>query len=62
MATSEDHRWPPPRTETWPLTDSHTRALRALANRLIGMLHGCLAQEATYDEYTAWAHRSTTAA
>ena len=20
MATSEDHRWPPPRTTTWPLT------------------------------------------
>ena len=42
--------------------DSHTRALRALANRLVGILHGCLAHNAIYNEHTAWAHRSTIAA
>ena len=42
--------------------DSHSRALRALANRLVGILHGCLAHDAIYDEHTAWGHRSTAAA
>lgn len=42
--------------------DSHSRALRALANRLVGILHGCLAHHALYDEHTAWGHRSTRAA
>jgi transposase len=42
--------------------DTHNRALRALANRLVGLLHGCLRHDALYDEHTAWGHRSPTAA
>jgi hypothetical protein len=37
--------------------DTHHRALRALANRLVGILHGCLDHGTVYDEHTAWAHR-----
>ena len=37
--------------------DSHHKALRALGNRLVGILHGCLRHHTTYDEHTAWAHR-----
>ncbi|MEX2251085.1 MAG: IS110 family transposase [Acidimicrobiia bacterium] len=37
--------------------DTHSQALRALANRLVGILHGCLRTRTTYDEHTAWAHR-----
>ena len=39
--------------------DGHDKALRALANRLVGILHGCLKHQTAYDEHTAWAHRST---
>ncbi len=42
--------------------DTHSRALRALSNRLVGILHGCLSHHTTYDEHTAWAHRSQLAA
>ena len=42
--------------------DTHHRALRALANRLVGVLHGCLRHRSTYDEDTAWAHRVQEAA
>jgi transposase len=42
--------------------DTHHRALRALANRLVGILHGCLTHRTAYDEGTAWAHRSQAAA
>jgi hypothetical protein len=42
--------------------DTHNRALRALANRLVGILHGCLRHGTLYDEYTAWAHRLELAA
>ena len=42
--------------------DTHHRALRALANRLVGILHGCLRHGAMYDEDTAWGHRSQRAA
>jgi hypothetical protein len=35
----------------------HNAALRTLANRLVGILHGCLKTRTTYDESTAWAHR-----
>ena len=42
--------------------DTHNRALRALANRLVGILHGCLHHGTLYDEHTAWAHRITLAA
>ena len=37
--------------------DLHHQALRALGNRLVGYLHGCLRTRACYDEATAWAHR-----
>ena len=34
----------------------HHAALRQLANRLVGILHGCLKTATLYDEDTAWAH------
>ncbi|MGC5584207.1 IS110 family transposase [Ornithinimicrobium sp. W1665] len=40
----------------------HHEALRALGNRWIGILHGCLKHRTPYDEHTAWAHRHATAA
>jgi transposase len=33
---------------------THHQALRALANRLVGILHGCLRHHTLYDEATAW--------
>jgi hypothetical protein len=33
---------------------THHAALRALANRLVGILHGCLRHGTNYDEATAW--------
>ena len=42
--------------------DTHNRALRALANRLVGILHGCLRHDTPYDEHTAWDHRNELAA
>ena len=39
--------------------DLHHQALRALANRLVGILHGCLKHRTPYNEHTAWAHRTT---
>jgi hypothetical protein len=33
---------------------THHQALRALANRLVGILHGCLRHHSRYDEATAW--------
>jgi len=38
--------------------DTHHAALRALGNRLVGILHGCLEHHAVYDEAIAWGHRS----
>jgi len=38
--------------------DSHHQALRALGNRLVGILHGCLAHHVAYDEEIAWGHRA----
>jgi transposase len=32
----------------------HSAALRQLANRLVGILHGCLKNSTLYDEATAW--------
>ncbi len=34
--------------------DTHHRALRALANRLVGILHGCLRHHSCYNEDRAW--------
>jgi len=42
--------------------DLHHQALRALGNRLVGILHGCLRHKQPYDEHTAWAHRLPAAA
>jgi transposase len=42
--------------------DLHHQALRALGNRLVGILHGCLKHRTDYDEDTAWAHRQKKAA
>jgi hypothetical protein len=33
---------------------SHHQALRALGNRLVGILHGCLAHRVLYEEQIAW--------
>lgn len=41
---------------------THHQALRALSNRLVGILDGCLRHRTTYDEHTAWAQRHTHAA
>jgi len=40
----------------------HNDALRRLANRLVGILHGCLKTRTLYDEDTAWGHRQQQAA
>jgi Transposase/Transposase IS116/IS110/IS902 family len=42
--------------------DTHHQALRALGNRLVGILHGCLRHHTVYDEHTAWGHRTRAAA
>jgi transposase len=40
----------------------HNAALRQLANRLVGILHGCLKTRTCYDEATAWPQHSQNAA
>jgi Transposase IS116/IS110/IS902 family len=41
----------------------HNPALRKVANRLVGILHGCLKTRTLYDEATAWPqHQNTLAA
>jgi transposase len=40
----------------------HQAALRQLANRLVGILHGCLKTGTRYDEATAWPQQHTAAA
>jgi transposase len=35
----------------------HNDAMRRLASRLVGILHGCLKTRTPYDEATAWGHR-----
>lgn len=40
---------------------THHQALRALSNRLVGILDGCLRHRTPYDEATAWAHRPAAA-
>src|SRR6478752_6860825 len=40
----------------------HHAALRQLANRLVGILHGCLKTGTKYEENTAWQHRIVAAA
>jgi transposase len=41
---------------------TYNAALRQLANRLVGILHGCLKTRAPYDETTAWSHHLAEAA
>lgn len=43
-------------------TAGHNAALRQLANRLVGILHGCLKTGTHYNEATAWSHHHTEAA
>jgi hypothetical protein len=38
----------------------HNPALRKLANRLVGILHGCFKTRTLYDEATAWPYREKT--
>ena len=38
--------------------DTHHAALRALGNRLVGILHGCLDHHTLYNETIAWDHRA----
>ena len=40
----------------------HNDALRRLANRLVGILHGCLKTRTLYEEDAAWGHRQQHAA
>ncbi|MGK2382423.1 IS110 family transposase, partial [Gordonia tangerina] len=40
----------------------HNAALRQLANRLVGILHGCLARGIPYDPDTAWKDQTPAAA
>ncbi|MER7499294.1 IS110 family transposase [Nonomuraea pusilla] len=40
----------------------HNAALRQLANRLVGILHGCLKTGTLYDEATAWSHHAESVA
>jgi hypothetical protein len=38
--------------------NNHDAALRALANRLVGILDGCLRHRTLYSEEIAWGHRA----
>ena len=40
---------------------THHQAVRALANRLVGILHGCLVHRQRYREEQAWPHLQTAA-
>lgn len=42
--------------------DTHNRALRRLANKILGQLHHCLATRRLYDEHHAWTPSVTLAA
>ena len=42
--------------------ESHHQALRAVGNRLVGILHGCVRHHTPYNEHTACAHRTPAAA
>jgi len=41
---------------------THHQALRALGNRLVGILHGCLRHRQPYDEQLAWPTSTISAA
>jgi len=42
--------------------DTHHQALRAVGNRLVGILHRCLRHHTPYNEHIAWGHRQQEAA
>ena len=44
------------------MSTPHNAALRQLANRHVGILHGCLKTGTVYDETTAWSHHLNEAA
>lgn len=44
------------------LDDEQLSPADVLANRLVGILHGCLVHDTLYDEFTAWGHRQRVAA
>ena len=48
----------PTTTSSAPAGSDHHAALRQLANRLVGILHGCLKTRTLYDEATAWSHHN----
>ncbi|PZR77577.1 MAG: hypothetical protein DLM65_15465 [Candidatus Aeolococcus gillhamiae] len=37
---------------------THSQAIRSVANRLVGILHGCLEHGVLYDEAIAWPQSS----
>ena len=39
--------------------ETHDQALRVLANRLVGILDGCLRSRTLYHEHKAWGHRAS---
>jgi hypothetical protein len=41
---------------------THRQALRQLANRLVGLLHGCLEEGVLHDETIAWREAEQSAA
>ena len=45
------------RRSSAPAASSTTPPSGELANRLVGILHGCLKTRTLYDEATAWGHR-----
>ena len=49
-------------TNDAPPKTAITKRYAPSGNRLVGILHGCLRHHTQYDENTAWAHRTTTAA
>ena len=58
------HLLPKQLTSTAPqaFANNLTMPLRQLANRLVGILHGCLKTRTLYDEATAWSHHTQKAA
>jgi hypothetical protein len=45
-----------------PGGDTHHQALPALANRIVGILHGCLRHHTPHDEHLDWDYRAERAA
>ena len=58
LQASPEHA--PTTTTSAPAEPSYNAALRQLANRLAGILHGCLKTRTLYDEATAWPQYAAT--